>query len=405
MNLEDRFLSTITSARSFEEAIKRNVSDDFFILPGTKKIFSFCLDYYTQYGVPPSPHILKERFGYDVVPVAEPVGGIVDELIRRYRSNQIEQLLLSATDKLSVSPDESLDFIIDKSHEILLKTKDKSRTYDYIEGVDERVKYYNEIRGGNFTMGCPTGWSFFDEWTLGLQRGELAVLVAPTGQGKTYLMCRMAVGAYALGWNPIIISFEPTIKSIYSRLDSIVARVNPKRYRTGQLTDEEYQQYLRRMDFLKTHDRPFVIIKPINNSVAAIVEAIHEYRYRTDEQWVVFIDQMSWMSSHGDGFEFYKNLFLEINKVISENHLNIPCWLLAQINREGMRARQAQLYHIALSSFAEQFADMVLSLTRDSEAAILRLLKFREGLPADFTMRLDFGGGVIEVGGIVASNA
>jgi len=337
--------------------------------------------------------------------VTEPIGGIIDDLTRRYRKNNIEQMLLDATTKLEADPNEALDFLINQSHQILISSKDKSRSYSYIGNTDARIEdYYRRASEEQKITGCPTGWRLFDEHTLGLQRGELAVLFAGTGVGKSYLLCRLALGAYTLGWNPLVIAYEPTIPSMWRRLDSIVSRINPKRYRMGELEPEELQQYLDRMELLKQHDRPFMIVKPINNSVAGIVETLNEYRYDRDENWVVFIDQMSFMKSQGEKHEFYRNLFLEITKTISETHLNVPCWLLAQENREGMKASEARLYHIALTSFAEQFSDMVLNLYRGGESAVLKLLKFREGFPADFTMHLEISRGIIEVGGMVSEN-
>jgi len=402
MSLEDRLLGKLTDAYSIQTIVKRGVSQELLMIPSNREILKFGIDYYARYGKPPTPLILKERFNVELYDNGqEPIEAIIDELNIRYRRNEIEQTLYKAAEKLKDDPNDSLQYLSRKTYEIFLNTKDKSQTYDYIQSVDQRIsEYYQRTKRGESITGCPTGWTHYDWHTLGLDRGELGVLFAATGDGKTYTMLRMALGAYAFGWTPLIIAYEPTIPNLSMRLDSLVARVNPRRYRLGKLTEEEYQQFYSRMNKLKKYTMPFVITKPVHNDVAGIVESLREHNYQSSDKWVVFIDQLSFMESKGDKQEYYRNLFNEIMKTISPSNLNVPCWLLAQENREGMKARQTKLFHIALSSAAEQFADIVINLDRDEVGGtILRILKNRNGPRAEFTMDFNLERGIIEIVG------
>jgi len=405
MNIEESFLALLLKPENMREIFSRGIPEGIFVHPKNREIFNYIMSCYSHYGAPPSREILIEKFNFDPPEVVDSAENIANFLIERYLKNNIHEILLSAADRLNQDPAKALNFLHEKTIKLRIETSDKRRRYDYVANSLARIREY-ENRNKNPERGCPTGWPLFDEWTLGLQRGELGILFAGTGKGKTYTMLRMAIGAYAHGWNPLIISFEPTIKSLYTRLDSIVARINPKRYRAGELTEEEFQRLRKRLELLQTQKRPFVIVKPINNHPNTIVESIYENRMGEDEKWVVFVDQMSFFSSRGERFEYYKNLFLDICQIISPNNLNVPCWVLAQENREGMRAEKAHLTNIALSSFTEQFADLVLNLYRDdydSCTAILRILKFREGKPAEFSMEFDLDRGIIEVVGIISA--
>lgn len=336
----------------------------------------------------------------------EPVGAILDELIIRHKRTATEDLLYKTADLLKDDPDKALEFASATLHEILISTSDRSQTVDWVKRIDERVyEYFQRSQNDNIVTGAPTGWQLFDEHTMGIQRGELAILFGSPGEGKTYSMCRIALGAYDAGWCPLIVAYEPSIPSLEKRLDAIVSRINPRRYRSGHLTEGEEQQFMNRVQIVKGHTHPFVICKPSNNTVSGIVQALQEYNFSAYDKWVVFIDQMSFMESKGEGHEYYKNLFSSIKQTIGPTHLNVPCWLLAQETREGQKTRNTKLYHIAVTSYAEQFADMVINIDRDGDAVVFRLLKNREGANAEFYMTMDLDRGVIEVAALQASGS
>jgi len=407
MPLEESIIAKLTDAYSIQVAVKRGISPDLFIVPTNQEIVKFCFEYYSRYSQPPTMKILNERFQFEYpTNIEEPIEELIEEISLRYKRNEIEQTLYKAAEKLKDDPDDSLEFLSKKIYEIFLNARDRSQTYNYVTTVAERIaEYHIRTQTKDQILGCPTGWEQYDWHTLGLSRGELGVLFAATGDGKTYTMLRMALGAYALGWSPLIIAYEPTIPMLAERLDSLVARINLRNYRLGRLTEDEYQQYYARMKTLAKYTTPFIITKPSDRTMIGVVEALKEHSYTKTDKWVIFIDQLSFMDVGEDKFQNYQKLFNQIIKSIAPDTLNVPCWLLAQENREGMRARQAKLFHIGLTSAAEQFADIVLNLDRDEMgAATLRILKNRSGPKAEFSMEMNLDRGIIEVTGYFDSS-
>ena len=92
------------------------------------------------------------------------------------------------------------------------------------------------------TAGCMTGLLEFDEQIGGLFRGELTIVAARPGQGKTSLALQMAAHCAASGRTVYFATLEmPKIDLAMKRLCS-VSGVSSQRVRTGQIDIEQRQQ-------------------------------------------------------------------------------------------------------------------------------------------------------------------
>jgi len=87
--------------------------------------------------------------------------------------------------------------------------------------------------------GLPTGYYRFDKLTLGLHRGELVILAARPAQGKTALALNIAQNCAERRKTVAVFSLEMSRESQLSRIIGARARVDPMRFRAGQLDEEE----------------------------------------------------------------------------------------------------------------------------------------------------------------------
>lgn len=135
--------------------------------------------------------------------------------------------------------------------------------HDYWEGFDlrsENVRY--NIR--------PTGWGDLDRrLNGGLGAGELGVIIAPTGFGKSYSLINMACGAIRQGYNALFYSLELSsfglgiradahfsgieIDEIQNRKDEVRKILMEKRDSMGNLKIRKFPTKSRTVGQLKTY--------------------------------------------------------------------------------------------------------------------------------------------------------
>src|SRR5882724_8435564 len=111
----------------------------------------------------------------------------------------------------------------------------KSILPDVVNRIDEL--YHSD---GKMT-GVSTGFKQLDEWTSGLQPGDLIIIAGRPPMGKTTLAVNIAENA-ALGSNKsaAIFSMEMSAESLTLRMISSLGRINQSNLRSGRLQEEDW---------------------------------------------------------------------------------------------------------------------------------------------------------------------
>lgn len=104
---------------------------------------------------------------------------------------------------------------------------------------DAYDKNLDETLMGSVDEFLPSGFLFFDKEYGGFSRGNVLLLAAPSGKGKSAMMQRMGMLQYMMGLNVLIISFEMTNKELRERLISSVTTINHQDIRMKRLIAEQ----------------------------------------------------------------------------------------------------------------------------------------------------------------------
>lgn len=116
----------------------------------------------------------------------------------------------------------------------------------------DRLDYYAEIQklAESGDLGVKTGLKTFDNQHLGWRRGEVVVVVGPTGCGKSWLCTYFAAQAYNDGKRVLIISPEMTKEETAFRFDPLYSNIiggktiSNKALSTGQMDFDKYKAFL-----------------------------------------------------------------------------------------------------------------------------------------------------------------
>jgi replicative DNA helicase len=215
-----------------------------------------------------------------------------------------------------------------------------------------------------------TGIPELDRRSLGFYPGNLIIMGARPGSGKSALMAQIALYMAKEKKRVGIISLEMNNNEIAARLSSLDTGIPFGNIFTSLFADENEKQ--------KFYDQVtgFTSELPIYISDATTVNMI-DIRAKADKLKakhgldILFIDYLQLISADQPRNKIREQVIAEISRSckLMAKELNIPIVLLCQLNRESTKRtgehRYPQLSDLRESGAIEQDADVVLFIHRD----------------------------------------
>lgn len=229
-----------------------------------------------------------------------------------------------------------------------------------LEDLEERAKQKSTITG------IATGYPALDAMTTGLHEEELIILAARPAVGKTAFALNIAQNIGTKQDKTIaIFSLEMGAESLVNRMLAAEGTIESHNLRTGQLNDEEWNQYFIAMGTLSKasiyiDDTPGIKITEIRARSRKLAQ-------ETGNLGLIVIDYLQLIS--GTGRENRQQEVSEISRQLKilAKELKVPVIALSQLSR-GVEQRQDKrpvLSDIRESGSIEQDADIVAFLYRD----------------------------------------
>jgi replicative DNA helicase len=235
-----------------------------------------------------------------------------------------------------------VDDIVDRAQQEIYDVTEKRMSEDYSRLEDILQPTMDELdaiasRGGT-SRGVPTGIRDLDELTNGLQAGQMVVIAARPGVGKSTLGLDIARSATVKHNLPAaIFSLEMSKHEITMRLLSAEAKVPLHHMRAGTLSDEDWSKLARRMGEIA--DAPLYIDDSPNMTMMEIRAKARRLKQRNDLKLVV-IDYLQLMTS-GKRVESRQQEVSEFSRALKllAKELEVPVIAMSQLNR-GSEQRQ-----------------------------------------------------------------
>lgn len=213
--------------------------------------------------------------------------------------------------------------------------------------------------------GVMTGFTDLDNLTNGLQPGQLIVIAARPGVGKSTLALDCARAAAKAGTKTAFFSLEMSRDELTMRLLSAEAGVALHKMRTGNLTDEDWGRIGE--VHAEVSEMPLSIdVSP--NSTAVDIRSKSRRFQQLHGLGLVVVDYMQLMRS-GMKTESRQAEVSEISRSLKllAKELNLPVIALSQLNRgpEQRTDRKPQLSDLRESGSIEQDSDIVILIHRE----------------------------------------
>lgn len=262
--VEEEVISYVAATGELDSVISKGITVDHFLDPKNRKIFADILSFRADYHEAPTPDvILRDHPNFSFITEGSgPLDYLVAELREQRRRTLIDLGLGAVAAALDNGGTESavplLRLIVSQ---VSLETEN-AKEIDYAATGETRLQRYRDARlNPGALVGIPTGFTFLDKATLGIQSQQMIVLTGLAKSCKTTVMLGILRAAYDWGATPLFISFEMPEVEISRRLDGFGAQINPKQLQTGEINDIEWAR-LERMLRLRDDGevpRPFLI--------------------------------------------------------------------------------------------------------------------------------------------------
>jgi len=215
--------------------------------------------------------------------------------------------------------------------------------------------------------GLETGFYDLDRHTAGLHGGEMIILAARPGMGKTSFALNIATNAAMTTDKAIaVFNLEMSAEMLVNRMISAVGQIDSYKLTTGQLQSNDWKRYNEAMSQLA--DTNIYIEDNAGITSSEIRAKCRRLANSEKGLGLVVIDYLQLVTSGGRRSESRQVEVSEISRSLKTMalELNVPVIALAQLSRNAEKRENSQpmLADLRESGSLEQDADMVLFINR-----------------------------------------
>ncbi len=258
----------------------------------------------------------------------------------------------------------------------------------------------DEVLCEDFRNPIPTGMIGIDNlMDGGLSKGELGVILAPFGVGKTTLITKMANTAYNLGYNVVQLFFEDNPKVIQRKHITCWTEIS-----LNELT-EKREEVKKILPKFKNKEGNLILKKMPSDgtTIPKIKQYLRKLASNGTKPDIVFIDYMDCVvpsKQFKDEWSGEGNVMRQFETMISE--LDIVGWTAVQGNRSSIGANVVEADMIGGSIKKGQIGHFILSVAKTLEQkeegrATLAILKSRFGKDGVILEDILFDNGTLKI--------
>lgn len=303
-------------------------------------------------------------------------------VIKNAASKQrISKTLMKANETASDSRGNAKDIIENTRHDLdteLLSlvtdtnTVDVSEYYDdYVEQIKRKKKIYQETGGNPLAAenGIPSGFPTIDENVGGWLPGQMLVVGARTGIGKSFFLVDAAINAAHAGAPVLFMSLEMMKDELMNRFVAANSNVRLSGLKHGSLTDEELEKVVAaKKDF---DSLPIEIDTTPNITVDHIRAKAQQMMASPTGLGIVIIDYLQLITARRGGDQNRERQVAEISRGLKllAMQLKVPILVAVQLNRlhKGDEDPIPTVDDIRESNSIAQDASAVILIHRDTK--------------------------------------
>jgi len=292
---------------------------------------------------------VRDYFARICVTEASDVDYIKDTSLDFCKKQKLKEAMVKSVELLQSSSFDEIASVIDSALKLGL---DNNFGHDYKKDFEARY----EFKARN---PITTGWKVIDDVCRdGLGRGELGVVIAPTGAGKSMVLAHLGATAVKENKNVIHYTLELSEASVGHRYDSCLSGVSLSEL--FKYKDEVFAECQDIAGNLIIKEYPTKSASV--NTIRAHLEKIKKSDQKIDMIIIDYADLLKSGSNFREKRHDLESIYESLRAIAQE--FECPVWTASQTNRSGLNAEVVTMESIS-EAFNKCFvADFIFSLSR-----------------------------------------
>lgn len=396
---------------AFQQAKSVGIEADHLLDFEERKIYSACETIFLPKGRMPSLSDIKQHLGIELEPPTDQFDAdlCAKDILRRTLMTRLHEGLGPIEDQLVKDPfaaRDALGELVKSTNWALGQVARTSSPY----AIDEVMKRYMEAKardGG--LLGFSSPWPSRDKMSLGLQPGEVTVLLAKRKSGKTWLLLKWVEHIWTAkdktgkpelgpGESILIVSMEMPVWQVLRRLFAIHQKLDYEKFRSGQLDPAEEKRFVDWCEEMKRPDpnRAEIIVVASDRvrTVDDIVGMVAQYRPKA-----VFIDSFYILDVKNARMQMWERMIYNIKSIKLDiaAAFSVPVLTTTQLSGQVKKGDlSAEADAVAYAKAIGDYADAIDGIFgndnyKEAKRRILRGMEAREYKTIDLEIEFDPG--------------
>lgn len=403
---QTKVVASLIADVKFVEQVYEITKPEFFESDANKWIVSQTLSYFNEFKSCPTLEVFKIK-----------VGSVEDKILKQTVIEQLKGVYQQiGSEDLAYVKKEFLTFAKNqKVKEALLKSVELLKAGQYEKIIDtmnaaSKVGVENDL-GLDYIQdfetiledvkrdSCSTGWDVVDElMDGGLGPGELGVVMAPSGIGKSWFLSKIACSALQNGIDVIHYTLELSESYVGQRYTTIISGIQTSDHK------EKKDEVIRKIRAIPGRVR-IKYYPPQFASAKTLSAHIEKLRATGYNPKLIIIDYADLLKSSDKGKD---GLYAELGGIYEElrglsGETGIPIWTATQTNRAAIDHEVIQADSVGDSYKKVQTADFIMSVSRKTKDKLsntgrVHIVKNRFGPDGmTFPAKIDTFHGVMDI--------
>lgn len=405
IEFQTKVLASVISAPEFLEQSFDVINPYFFDSDSGRWVAKKALTYYSEYRTLPTLEYFKIELTNETddtlrAGIVEMLRKVVtkvkdtdldyvrDKFLDFARNQSLKSAIIKSVDLLQEGKYDSIKTLVDHA---LRSGQPKHIGHDWAEDVDERLMHVSRNT-------VATGWDVIDAITGGgLAGGELGVIAAPSGIGKSWALSTIGANALRNGKKVVHYTLELNENYVGIRYDTIFTGIEPGKIPENIDTVKNLVQNIPGKLIIRYYPA-----KSANcHSLLAHTQQLIALGHKPDLMLVDYADLLRSSERMDARYQELGAIYEELRGIAGE--LGIPVWTASQTQRSSIQEDVIQADKIAESYSKIMTADLVISLSRKLEDKVNKtgrahIIKNRFGADGQtFPVLMDTSIGQIQV--------